>query len=195
MYRPRPPALPRKCAFCGREFTPCRRGVECCSPECRKRLWTAQRGRKRAAARSRREHVATCECCGKPIAWSPLVSNKRFCSQECKRRHEAAVRRFSRCRADAVRVKPASSLPASLDVLRGTRSDEYFDALFRLPDAEQWAEMETWGAEDHEAAAEYLRVCGRDDLVGGDPDGARQEDICVPDEPPPAFDEEDHFGH
>ena len=178
------------CAFCGKAFVPSSSRALYCSKECNKKAWTARRSAGRAARR--KTAVRICERCGRPFEWSNLNAIKRFCSAECKRRAESAVRRFARTRADCVLVVAAKMPPSALDVLRRVKGGEYFRTLFSLPAADQYAEMATWTEADHAAAAVYLGMCGADCDPGGF-DEAVLDDIEVPEAPFPAFDEEDHF--
>lgn len=177
----------QKCALCGAEFTAQRAGVLYCSKECLKKSWTARR----SAARALRRRTATrvCEFCGKPFEWTSLCTIKRFCSSACKRRAESAARAVDRTRADVVMVKAAHQLPRELDALREAKGDEYFAALFKLPEAEQYAEMSAWDESVHAAALVYMNAAA--DLIG---EREEEIDIEMPETPPMPFDEENHFG-
>ena len=151
------------CAFCGREFTPCRAGVKFCSVACNKKAWTARRSERRRAAH--RTAVRTCEHCGRPFEWDSNHGNRRFCSGKCKKSAELLGRSASRTRRDIVGVKAADALPEALDGLRAQKDRRYFKTLFSLPEAYQFAEMNAWTPDDHALAARYLGVL--DDVMFG----------------------------
>ena len=176
----------RACEFCGKPFT-ANGNARFCSKKCSDRAWTAKRSEKRRAAR--RAATRLCEFCGKPFEWNSDHGNKRFCSNKCKKAAESATRSASGSRKDIVGIKAASAPPPSLDELRKEKGVRYFRALFKLPEAEQFAEMTTWDEVDHEAAMQYLDVA-----VDGQDSGVSEISITIKFREPAVFDEEDHFG-
>lgn len=173
------------CQFCGREFVPARRGTKYCSAKCSKSAWVARR----SEGRAKRHRTATriCSRCGNPFEWDSSHSNRRFCSDACKRAAEISRRSAGGCRADVVKVDCSGGLPHELDGLRGTGSDEYFKVLFSLPPESQFAEMESWGFAEYEAVNAYFGA------LGGEDRAEIPTEAVVPDSPPAAYDEEDHF--
>ena len=181
------------CALCGKPFIPFRAGVKYCSSVCNKKAWTLKRSKKRA--RKHKLETRLCAFCGKPFLFDSNVHNKRFCSDECKRKNESEERSNNRLRRDAfVLTNISSTLPSELDELRGEKGSRYFKKLFTLEPEKQFAEMESWTADDHADAMSYLNSNGAITERVGDEEFAKDLLLRNSLETPTVFDEEDFFG-
>lgn len=183
------PANVMKCRFCG-NVLPDGDSRKYCSASCRKKAWTAKRSADRKLMH--KTETRLCACCGKAIRWDSYHANQRFCSTACRRRYEIEKRSVDGIRRDVLcfgTEDVASSAPRLLDSLREGKGDDYFRALFELPERDQYAEMSTWTAEDHVAACQYMKA-GSDDFY----DSCGEEfEVVTNGYGHGAFDEEDHF--
>ena len=175
------------CPVCHRSFVPHRRVQKFCSSLCGKQYYTTRRSKLRALRHKTETRI--CRGCGTAFTWDSHHSNKQYCTDECKRRHESEARAADRTRTDKILI-PADKIskvrPACLDDLRVSKGSDYFRMLFSLPEADQFAEMASWEEADHAAALEYLMADTDDDVVA-------PEYVFPTEERGDAFDEEDHF--
>lgn len=121
---------------------------------------------------SQKDYLASlqrvCKYCGEHYTARSLRSD--FCSRNCstyyylhgrvsKAEWDAAkaTRRATRQSVRKPRPKRPPQDPAKVvETLRGSRSGDYFRAVFSLPEHDQLAEISSWTPEDHAAALSLL---------------------------------------